>query len=247
MPMKGHNGSCPCFMCSVQAIYIPDSRATTHYVPPNRSNHPNVLVEREAIRTYNPAALPKCLHDEFMVQAHEVQYAPSGAESNRLAKKYGIKGIPVLSALSSLSFPESFPYDFMHLIWENIVKNLMNLWAGTYKDLNKGSEEYRIHGPIWEEVGKASIKAGSSIPYVFRPQLPNVASDKISWTADTQSFWFQFVAPVLLHSWFLHDKYYDHFIQLVHLILMCLQFKITEEEVDIIRQGLIEWVKKYEE
>ena len=247
MRMKGHNGSCPCRMCSIYAVRIPDTRATTHYVPLDRCNHPDVIVDSEAIHTYDPAALPKRSHDEFMAQAREVQYAPSGAESDRLAKKYGIKGIPVLSALSSLTFPESFPYDFMHLIWENVVKNLMNLWAGTYKDLGQGSEEYQIRGPIWEEVGKASVDSGSSIPYVFGPRPPNVASDKISWTADTRSFWFQYVAPVLLRGRFLHDKYYDHFIELVHLILMCLQFEITEEEVNVIRQGFIQWVKKYEE
>ena len=247
MRMKGHNGSCPCRMCSIQAIRIPDSRATTHYVPLDRSNHPEVLVDPDAVHTYNAAALPKRSHDEFMAQAREVQYAPSGAESDRLAKSYGIKGIPVLSALSSLSFPDSFPYDFMHLIWENVVKNLMNLWAGTYKDLDKGSEEYQIRGPIWEEVGKASLESGPSIPYVFGPRPPNVASDKISWTADTRSFWFQYVAPVLLRGRFLHDKYYDHFIHLVRLINMCLQFEITEEEVDEIREGFILWVEKYEE
>ncbi|RPD71195.1 hypothetical protein L226DRAFT_547468 [Lentinus tigrinus ALCF2SS1-7] len=135
----------------------------------------------------------------------------------------------------------------MHLIWENVVKNLMHLWAGTYKDLDQGSEEYQMHGPIWEEVGKASADSGSTIPFVFGPRPPNVASDKISWTADTRSFWFQYIAPVLLRGRFLHDKYYDHFIELVHLIMVCLQFEITEAEIDELRQGFIHWVKTYED
>lgn len=247
MRMKGHNGTCPCRMCSIRAVRIPDARATTHYVPLDRSNHPDVLRDPEAVRVYDPAALPLRTHDEFMAQAREVQYATSGAESDRLAKTYGIKGIPVLSALSSLSFPDSFPYDFMHLIWENVVKNLMHLWAGTYKDLDEGSEQYQVRPSIWEEVGKVTADSGSTIPYVFGPRPPNVATDKISWTADTRSFWFQYIAPVVLRGRFLHAKYYDHFIQLVRLITMCLQFEITEAEVEEVRQGFIVWVKKYEE
>ncbi|KAI0686435.1 hypothetical protein C8T65DRAFT_567901 [Cerioporus squamosus] len=135
----------------------------------------------------------------------------------------------------------------MHLIWENVVKNLMQLWAGTYKDLDEGSQEYQIRTSVWEEVGKASANAGSTIPYVFGPRPPNVASDKISWTADTRAFWFQYIAPVLLRGRFLQTKYYDHLVQLVRLVTMCLQFEITEAEVEEVRQGFIEWVKKYED
>lgn len=39
-------------------------------------------------------------------------------------KKYVIKGLPLLTALTSLSFPLSFPYNFMHLIWYNLIVNL---------------------------------------------------------------------------------------------------------------------------
>ncbi len=244
MRMKGHNGVCPCRMCSIAAVRIPDARATTHYVPLNRSNHPDVLSDPEAVRIYDPTALPRRSHDEFMAQAREVQYASSGAESDRLA---GIKGVPVLSALSSLSFPDSFPYDFMHLIWENVVKNLMQLWAGTYKDLDQGSQQYQLRTSVWEEVGKAGADAGGTIPYVFGPRPPNVASDKISWTADTRAFWFQYIAPVLLRGRFVQNKYYDHLVHLVRLVNMCLQFEITEAQVEEVRQGFIEWVKKYEE
>jgi hypothetical protein len=60
-----------------------------------------------------------------MDQAREVQFAPTATEEERLAKTYGIKGIPLLSYLPSLSFPKSFPFDFMHLIYENLIKNLV--------------------------------------------------------------------------------------------------------------------------
>ena len=82
---------------------------------------------------------------------------------------------------------------------------------------------------------------------MFGPRPPNVASDKTSWTADTRSFWIQYVAPVLLKGRFKHRKYYDHFLHLVKLIRLCLKFEITIGEVEEIRTGFIDWVKKYEE
>ncbi|KAI0692136.1 hypothetical protein C8T65DRAFT_586838 [Cerioporus squamosus] len=134
----------------------------------------------------------------------------------------------------------------MHLIWENVVKNLMHLWTGQYKGLDTGTEEYEIQLTVWEAIGQASAKSGDTIPGIYGPRPPNVASDKMSWTADTRSFWFQYVGPVLLARRFKHRKYYDHFVSLVQIIRLCLQFEITTGEVQQIREGLIQWVLKYE-
>lgn len=247
MRMKGHNGVCPCRMCNIRGIRTPDSRNPVHYVPLDRSRHPNVLNDPHAVRTYHPSSLPLRTHDEFMAQAKEVQFAPTDADSERLSKQYGIKGVSILSALSSLSFPSSFPYDFMHLIWENVIKNLMSFWTGKYKDLDEGSEQYQFPSAIWDAIGLATADSGSSLPYIFGPRPPNVATDKISWTADTRSFWAQYIAPVVLRGRFLHDKYYDHFVELVRLITICLGFEVTTTQIEDLRDGLITWVQKYEE
>ena len=102
-----------------------------------------------------------------MKQAIQVQFAATEPDSERLAKLYGIKGVAILSALSSLSFPSSFPYDFMHLIWENVIKNLMLLWTGKYKDLDEGTEEYKFPSAIWDTIGSAT--ADSAPPATSRP------------------------------------------------------------------------------
>ena len=65
------------------------------------------------------------MHTQLLEQANEVQGALTNAEAERLVKQYGIKGLPLLSCLLSLEFLTLFPYDFMHLIWENLVKNLV--------------------------------------------------------------------------------------------------------------------------
>src|ERR1700683_4599866 len=78
---------------------------------------------------YDAANLPLCTHLEFMAQASEVQNSATDAEEKRLSQKYGIKGVLLLSTLSSLAFPTSFPYNFMHMIWENLIPNLVLFWT----------------------------------------------------------------------------------------------------------------------
>jgi hypothetical protein len=42
-------------------------------------------------------------------------------------------------------------------------------------------------------------------------------------------------------------KYYKHFINLVMLLNICLQFEISNEEIEILREGFVKWVEEYEE
>ena len=84
------------------------------------------------------------VHNTFLAQANEVQAASTVVSANVLAKKYGIKGIPLLSYLPSLSFPSSFPFDFMHLIWKNLVKNLVLHWTDEFKGFDDRAESYQL-------------------------------------------------------------------------------------------------------
>ncbi|KAI0749180.1 hypothetical protein C8Q80DRAFT_1311190 [Daedaleopsis nitida] len=134
----------------------------------------------------------------------------------------------------------------MHLLFENVLKNLMLLWTAGYKGLDKGTGEYEVLPTIWDAIGAASATSGNTIPSAFGPRSPNVANDKTSWTADSRAFWSMYVAPVVLSGRFKERRYYDHFVRLVRLINLCLQFEITEEEVVEIRCGFAKWVQDYE-
>ena len=72
----------------------------------------------------------------------QAQFTDTAAEEEQITKSTGIKGILLLSHLTSLFFPISFPFDFMHLIFENLIKNLVLLWTGNFKDLDEGSGDY---------------------------------------------------------------------------------------------------------
>ncbi|RDB23221.1 hypothetical protein Hypma_009543 [Hypsizygus marmoreus] len=242
MRMKGHNGISPCRSCHIKGLRVPNMRGTTHYVPLDRSRHPN----RGNIPKYDPLHLPHRTHAEFMAQAHEVQFAATTAESEKLATAYGVKGIPLLSCLSSISFPQSFPCDFMHLIYENLVKNLVLLWTGNFKDLDEGAGKYQLNPTAWEAIGAATAASGSTIPSAFGARPPNVAEDKTACTAETWSFWALYLGPVLLHNRFRRPIYYNHFIDIVKILRSCIEFELPREKIPELRTGIAKWVEEYE-
>jgi hypothetical protein len=244
MRMKGHNGIHPCRHCEIEGVQDPDNPRSPYYVPLDRSRHPHMR-EPRTIKKYNPLSLPLRTHERFMEQGRSVQMALTTRESEDLAKETGVKGVPLLSCLSSLSFPKSFPYDFMHLIWENVMKLLFQLWTGDFKKMDMGSGNYELSAENLKEIGRLSEEAGSTIPHTFGPRPPNISSDGIQWTADLRSFWCMHLAPRLLKGR-LPAVYFKHFIELVKLLSMCLEFDMETSKIETMRLGFAKWVKDYE-
>jgi hypothetical protein len=240
MRMKGHNSKYPCRMCMIKGVR--NDVYKTLYVPLNRQRFPDTVIPRN----YDPSTLPLRSHKELMHQAQQVQYALTAAESERLAKKYGIKGIPLLSVLSSLSFPTSFPYDFMHLIWANLIPNLILLWTGQFKHLDHSEESYVFAKSVWEAIGEATAEAGKTIPAAFGARIPNIALEKRPLTAEMRSIWTVYLAPTLLRGRFRQELYYKHFLSLVRLLKLCLEFELSIEQVDELEAGFNTWVMEYE-
>jgi hypothetical protein len=247
MRMKGHNGITPCHMCNIKGLHVPDSRATTHYVPLDRSRYPNVKDDPTAVKKYNTHSLPLRTHLKIMAQGREVDMANTTADANRLSTKYGVKGVPLLSHLSSLTFPTLFPFDFMHLIYKNLLKNLIQLWTGQFKGLDEGDGSYEFNPKVWEAIGTATTASGSTVPGTFSARPWNVADDKTTCMADMWSFWLFYIGPVLFARKFHKQVYYTHFIELIKLVNLCLQFEISQDEISIIRDRFAKWVEKYEE
>ncbi len=59
--------------------------------------------------------------------------------------------------------------------------------------------------------------------------------------------WSLFIAPTILEGRFPKDCYYKHFCSLVGLLNLCLQFEISEEDINKIELGIREWVVDYEQ
>jgi hypothetical protein len=233
--LKGHNAISPCRACRIKGIRNTESGGKTHYTPLHRPDG----------KSYDPLDLPLRTHDEFLRQAIQVAMAPSDAEEDRRARLFGIHGVPLLSTLSSLSIPASFPHDFMHLM-ENIIPSLIALWAGNYKGLDVGTEDYEIHHTVWEAIGNTCSASGSTIPASFGCCVPNIATERHHFIAESWLLFATFLGPVLLRQRFANPIYYQHFIKLVALINMCLKLEISAHELDIVKKGFADWVSDYE-
>lgn len=228
MKMKGVNGISPCRSCKIKAVPIPGEQKRTYYVPPST----------------NLTNLGRS-HGELMAQAELVDKASTVAEAEALSKEFGIKGRSILSEVDSLSFPQSFPPDFMHAAWENTMKTLVTLWSGDYKGLDEGDRKYRVDKAAWKEVGAQGAAASATIPSTFGPQIPNIFEKGSYMSADMWSFWTQHLAPILLQNSFKEPECYEHFLDLVYLFKLCLRREITTADVSAIRSGFINWVEGY--
>lgn len=242
MKMKGHNAICPCRMCSIIGVRSLTPRATTHYVPLDRRKHP----AKPNPPAYSADSLPLRTHHSFICQAREVQFATTDAMRKHLSQRYGIKGIPLLSSLGSMSFPLSFPFDFMHLIWENLIPNLIALWTGNFKDLDHTNEPYVLELSVWDAIGVASSAASDTLPSAFGARVPNIAQQYSLLTAETTSIWTLYLAPTLLLGRFKSPMYYKHFIELVRLLNQCLDYGISHHDLAKLRTGFNNWVVEYE-
>ena len=140
LKMKGHNGIASCRLCNIRGLRVPDSESTAHYVPLDRLSHPDA----GSILRYDPTNFPMQTHKEFSSNVLLVVSASARTEEQRLGKLYGIKGKTILLVLDSLSFPLSFPYDFMHLIYKNLIKNFILLWTNEFKGIGTGIGDYAL-------------------------------------------------------------------------------------------------------
>ena len=193
---------------------------------------------------YDPLALPMHTHDDVIQKACKIKAAPNQTQQKSLATQSGINGLSLLTRLSSIRIPTSFPYDFMHLIWENLIPNLVSLWTGTYRGLTGGNFEILIER--WKAIGVATYECSALIPSQFGARVPNIHNKHSEFTAENWSFWTLFITPILLRNAFTHPIYYTHFIKLVKLLNICLAFELCHEDLEVLHTGFALWVKKFE-
>jgi hypothetical protein len=134
----------------------------------------------------------------------------------------------------------------MHLIWANLIPNLVLLWTGKFKDLDHDGQDYVIMKTVWEAIREATVQAVETIPATFRSRVPNIALEKAQMITETYSIWTLYLAPVLLKGRFLNECYYNQFMKLIQLFARCIDLEITHEEIDNLNQNFQNWVQDYE-
>jgi hypothetical protein len=185
------------------------------------------------------------------------------AARGRVAQDCGINARSVFARLKSIDLASCAPYDIMHLLFENLVPNMIKHWTGVFKGLDEGTGDYKLSNEHWAEIGKLTAKAARTIPSAFVGTLPNIAEDGNLYKAEAYSFWFQFVAPIVLENR-LPNQYYQcvslldilyfdanltylrHFMLMREIFIWCLEFEITDEQIDELEIMINRWVMEYE-
>ena len=231
--MKGHNGHCPCRYCEIRGVRAPGEKV--NYFPLHREEETHTL---HSLRHRH--------HHRFIKQAKRVIAAETVGESERLSRKYGIKGLPGLFLLGSVQFPTSFPFDFMHLIFENLVPNLVRHYTGDFKGLSAGTEAYELPKNVWEAIAAAAAQSGDTIPSEFGARMPNICTERSNMTAETWSTWITYLGSILMWEQFSKPVYFEHFSKLSRLVRLCMSYEMRRSDIELIRNGFIDWVQEYE-
>ncbi|KAL1694099.1 hypothetical protein GGG16DRAFT_47889 [Schizophyllum commune] len=134
----------------------------------------------------------------------------------------------------------------MHLVFENVMKQLILLWTDKVEGLSLGSTLFHLADFVWQAIGEATAKSGAYIPSVFTGRPPNCAEPKGAATADSWSFWLLYLGPRLLARHFKSEVYYRHFVRLSQLVHKCLQFELSGQDICDIREGFQSWVEDFE-
>ena len=73
----------------------------------------------------------------------------------------------------------------MHLIWSNLIVNLIQLWITEFKGLDHDDQDHAYNMAI----GEATCNAGKTIPAAFGSRVRNIASEKAHMIAENYSIW----------------------------------------------------------
>ncbi|GES88052.1 transposase domain-containing protein [Rhizophagus clarus] len=96
---------------------------------------------------YNPNNLPKRTHQDYLNKIIKWKSAKNNRDKERIETATGVNGQSILFELKSTKFPNSFPIDIMHLLYENIPCYMFRHWYGSFYPNNNSSlniNEYTI-------------------------------------------------------------------------------------------------------
>ncbi|KAG8705013.1 hypothetical protein FRC09_003206 [Ceratobasidium sp. 395] len=231
--MKGHVGITPCRACLIRSTPCQLATKIHHYFP----------LTPPGDDVYPPGGLIPRTHQSYMRTYNDLDRAEPAARAE-LAQDTGINGRLVLAELGSIDLASCAPYELMHLVFENLVPNMVMLWKNKFKWI-RTPEVYHLGNDVWKKIGELTADATHTIPAQFVGTLPDINRDMHLYKADAYAFWFMFIAPIVLNGR-LNRVYYRHFLDMREIVLWLLQMEISNEEVDRLEQKVNTWVQDYE-
>ncbi|KAF8685506.1 Transposase family tnp2 [Rhizoctonia solani] len=160
----GHNGCLPCQFCLMPTVPGPTLGGGSHcYCPLHQPNGFQM----------DPLNLPLRKHNQCTATGLKVLKAKNTAEQKQLATESGIKGVTLFARVPSVSIPRSFPVDLMHMVWQNLIPQLIELWTGDFNNLDAGLEDYHLRLNAWNAFCDACVPSKRTMPGSFGCPVPD--------------------------------------------------------------------------
>ncbi|QRV93624.1 Transposase family Tnp2 protein [Ceratobasidium sp. AG-Ba] len=237
LALKGHNAKVPCRTCYAKGYLCKLPKNLVYYLPLRYPGDED---------GYPPELLLMRTHNGFLQHYNVLDdLEDRAAQRKKYAQEHGINDRPIFAHLKSFDLAQCAPYDIMHLLFENLVPNMIKHWIGKFKKLDQGTGNYRISDAVWNEIGRLTTEATCTIPAAFVGTLPDIAQDRTLYKAEAYSFWVQYIAPILLLNR-LPEPYYQHFLLMRDIIILSAQLNITSEQVNELETMVNQWVIDYE-
>ncbi|CEL56160.1 hypothetical protein RSOLAG1IB_07613 [Rhizoctonia solani AG-1 IB] len=233
----GHNGCFPCRFCYIPTISGPTSGGGFHRYCP--------LQQPDGFQT-NPLDLPMRTHKQTLQLGLEVLKAPNEHLRSARATETGVKGVTLLARLPSISVPASFPIDLMHMVWQNLIPQLIDLWTNNFNDLDDGLEDYIWDATVLGALNDALKSSRKTIPTQFGCAVPELTK-RSEFIAETWDVFTTQLSPILLRRSFSNRRYYAHFVRLVKLLCTVISYDLPRDELPTLQRGIAEWVEEYEQ
>ncbi|QRV99729.1 Transposase family Tnp2 protein [Ceratobasidium sp. AG-Ba] len=239
LAMKGHNALVPCRTCYTQGVLCRRKKNSVYYIP--------LALPGDEGDGYPPDMLLLRSHELFLLHYRQLDNLNDRpGRRKQLEKELGINDRPIFARLKSFDLACCAPYDIMHLLFENLVPNMIKHWTGKFKKMDQGMGHYELAEAVWKQIGKETANATHTIPVSFVGTLPDIAEDQTLYKAEAYSFWIQYIAPIVLAGR-LPEPYFEHFLLMRDIVIMSVQLDITEEQVDELQRMVNRWVIDYEQ
>ncbi|CAG8845425.1 14992_t:CDS:2, partial [Gigaspora margarita] len=166
----------------------------------------------------------------YLVDISAIEHS-NGSSRKHEVQERGINGRSVLFELKSIKFPDSFPVDIMHGLFENIAPAMLRHWVGSFfKDNQISNSDYVISNNVWTEIGNKMEKNRRSMPLSFgRPPI-NIQRHSAAFKAEHWLNWITLYSIPLLQNNLL-ERYLNGWAKFVHVIKLCLKYKISIAEL----------------
>lgn len=264
--LSGHNSKHPCRACRIEGIPLTSTINA-------KDKHGNEIT-RNRTQLYYPLIQPqrrKVTIEQFNNAFDEI----TGKDFKRTPQNYvadgeaaeamrndpylktnavmGVKGVAKLSTLRTISFPHSFPFDVMHLLYLGFVRDLLNLISGQYFAQNSplNFHEGRMSAKDWVALGIDMENA--RVPGNWGRKPDNIQKYmKSSKAEELGNFAIYFMLPLVYGR--VSDTTFRALRRLVYILLALTGYEIEYAEIDFVEEQLRLFLKwfydtfyKYEE